>query len=218
MSGVAAITVYPVDVKYQPLNFSDPDINWKDDAINTLRYQNGTWVVQNEYPVFIIRLSDASAMGQPYSLTAGWVILNKTFVGQRIMPASTYNLGKIAFVVTKQGNPMDNLYYEILDASNTVLSSGVFASPSDVPVLFWTWREITLPQSVLIQAGRLYRVMLYSPNSDIQNCYQLIGHEVTFDPAIGYGGFQQQLEYSPDAGRTWSDWTDADAIFRLTTV
>ena len=174
--------------------------------------------MQNEYPVFVIKLSDGSSMGQPYSLTAGWVILNKTYVGQRIIPASTYKVGKIAFVVTKQGYPTDNLYYEVLDASNTILSSGVFASPNDVQVLLWTWREIKLPQPVLMEAGHLYRIMLYSPNSNIQNCYQLIGHEVTFDPTIGYGGLQQQLQYSPDAGKTWSDWTDADALFKLTTT
>ncbi len=216
-TGVFAVTVYPGNNPYQPLNSTDPDINWRDNAINTLQSKNGVWSPQNKYPVFTLSLSDGDAIGDPYSLAAPWVVWGKTYVGQEVQPAMTYNVGKIAFVIAKLGSPKDNLYYAIYDSNNNVLVQGQFASPGDLTTL-WIWRSVTLPHTVTFSAGHVYRIVLYSPNNDLQNAWQLIGFEFSSNYAAGYGGLQDTLTSSLDGGQTWGAWYDADCMFKLTTA
>jgi hypothetical protein len=216
--GEVGIAAFVANSPYQPLNMTDPDINWRDNQINTLNYTAGTWEVLNQYPIFVLVGTDGRMMGQPYSLAAPWVIFGSTYAGERIVPASNYRVGTIAFVVSSQGKPTGNLSYEIMDSTGKVLASGFFASPNQVPQLFWTRIEANLTTPVTLQEGRLYRIVLMAPGTNLTNAYQLIGEELTYSYPLGYGGLQDQLVSTTNGGAIWNDWNDADAMFSLTTV
>ncbi len=216
-TGDFGVTVYPGYEPYQPLNATNPDLNWRDNQINSLKEVGSTWTVENKYPVFTLNLADGSAMGQPYSLAAPWGIFGGTYVGQEMIPTMNYNLGKIAFVIATNGLPKDSLYYTIYDASNNVLAHGNFSSPRNLGVVY-VWQSVTLPQPVSLTAGHLYRIVLSSPGSDKTGLWQLIGFEFSSNYSIGYGGLQNEITSSLDAGSSWSPWYDADAMFRFTTA
>lgn len=214
---VITLHVYQSNVYAQPYNVEDPDIVWADKSMNTLSYSGGKWVEMNEGPIFVVSYSDGRHEGQPYSLLAPWVIHDTSYVGERIVPASNYRIGKIAFDVGLKNQPKDKLHYEIRDSSNTVMATGVFAEASQLTI-WQTWIEVTLPNPVDLQAGKLYRIVLTSPQTDLNNAYLIYGHEFIYDVTIGYGGLQHQLISSNNAGKDWADWTDADAVFKITTV
>ncbi len=213
----ALLLTYSANSLNEPFNSEDPDIVSPDPMINTLTFDGNRWQEENKWPVYAIGFSDGRLEGQPYSLVAQWVINGPTYVGQTIIPASDYKVGKIAFVVNFQGQPTDKLYYEITDSSNEVLVKGVFAETSQVSSTK-KWIEVTLPSPIVFTAGKLYRISLFSPGTSLENAYELYGGEFTYNSSIGYGGLQHQLTVSENSGSTWSDWTDADAIFKITTA
>lgn len=209
------IRAYVANTLAQPLNDEDPDIVWPDPMINTLSYNGEKWREENKWPIFIVGYNDGRHEGQPYSLEAPWVIYSSKYVGQTIIPASNYTIGKIAFVVSVKGEPSDKLYYEIRDSRNEVLSGGLFTEASQLSIRM-TWIEVTLPSPVTFKAGELYRIVLLSPGTDLKNPYHMYGHEFSYDNSIGYGGLQHQLTSSHNAGSTWFENKDADAVFKLT--
>jgi hypothetical protein len=217
LNGTFALFTYQANGFAQPSNPDDPDIVWNDTRMNTLFYSGQIWQEQNKWPIFIIKYSDGRSEGQPYSLSAQWVVCGSTHVGQTIIPASNYTIAKMAFVVGLTGQPNDKLYYQVRDSSNNVLANGLFAK-ADQLTAQRTWIEVTLPSPVKLTAGQLYRFVLLSPGTDLGNAYYLFGHEFTYDQdyGIGYGALQHQLTSSLDGGANWGDNPDADAIFRLT--
>jgi hypothetical protein len=216
LDGVAAVTTYQANGFAQPFNPDDPDILWNDTKMNILSYNGQSWQEQNKWPVFVVGYSDATLEGQPYSLAAPWVVWGSTYVGQTLIPASDYNLSKIAFDVSlKSGTPPDKLYYQVRGSSNDVLAEGVFAEQAQLTVS-QTWIEATLPAPVKLKAGQLYRIFVLSPQTDLNNAYFLYGHEFSYNSTIGYGGLQHQLTSSLNGGATWGENSDADAIFKLT--
>jgi hypothetical protein len=218
LNGVAAIRTYRGSGFAQPSNLEDPDLIWNDPQMNVLTLSDNDWSQQDKWPVFVVGYSDGGLEGQPYSLCAQWVVWGSTYVGQSIIPASDYTVGKIAFDVTSgSGNPQDSLYYKIFDDENLVLSEGFFASSSQLTTS-QTWIEATLSTPVTLKAGKLYRIVLLSPETDLANAYYLFGHEFCYDPIIGYGSLQHQLTSSLTEGNSWSDNVDADAIFKITTA
>jgi hypothetical protein len=44
----------------------------------------------------------------------------------------------------------------------------------------------------------------FSPGTDLDNAYNVYGHEFSYNTSIGYGGLQDQLIISFEAGSTWS--------------
>ena len=217
LNGTAGIRTYKGDGFAQPSNPDDPDIVWDDPKMTVLSLSGGSWNLQNKWPIFIIEYSDGNSEGQPYSLCAQWVVWGSTYVGQSLVPASDYKVGKIAFDVSLgSGNPQDKLYYQIRDASNLVLAEGVFVNRSQLTVS-QTWIETTLARPVTLKAGKLYRIVLLSPQTDLDNAYYLFGHEFCYDPSIGYGSLQHQLTSTLSGGKAWGDNSDADAIFKVTT-
>lgn len=217
LNGTAGIRTYKGDGFAQPSNPEDPDIVWNDPQMTVLSSSGSSWNPENKWPVFIVGYSDGNLEGQPYSLCAQWVVWGSTYVGQSLVPASDYKVGKIAFVVSLgSGNPQDKLYYQIRDASNVVLAEGVFVDPSQLTVS-QTWIEATLATPVTLKAGKLYRIVLLSPQTDLANAYYLFGHEFCYDPSIGYGSLQHQLTSTLSGGEFWGDNKDADAIFKVTT-
>jgi hypothetical protein len=217
LSETVTVYAYQANGYAQPFNAEDPDTVWPDESMKTLSYRGGQWVEEKLGPIFVVGYSDGVREGQPYSLAAPWVIHDAIYVGQRMVPASNYRIGKIAFDVGLKNQPKDKLYYEVRDSNNEVLASGVFAEASQLTI-WQTWIQVTLPTPVELQAGRLYVIALSSPQTDLTNAYLVYGHEFTYDAAIGYGGLQHQMITSQNAGQNWADWTDADAIFKLTTV
>jgi hypothetical protein len=218
LGGAAAIITYQGNGAAQPFNPDDPDIVWSDQRMNTLSYDGNNWQEQNKWPIFVVEYSDDTLEGQPYSISAPWVIYDSTYVGQTIIPASDYEVGKIAFDVSvKASAPQDKLYYQIRDINNDILTDGQFAQPSQLTAL-QTWTEVTLPTPVTFKAGQLYRVVLLSPQTDLATAYHVYGHEFCYNPLIGYGSLQHQLTSSYDGGATWIENDDADAIFKLTTT
>jgi hypothetical protein len=185
--------------------------------MNTLIYDGQGWQEKDKWPIFVVQYDDGRSEGQPYSLSAQWVVWGSTTVGQTIVPASNYTIAKIAFVVGLTGQPKDNLYYEVRDSNNTVLANGLFAEASQLTAQR-TWIEVTLPSAVSLQMGQVYRFVLLSNGTDLGNAYYLFGHEYTYDQdyVAGYGGLQHQLTLSLNNGENWADNQDADAIFRLT--
>jgi hypothetical protein len=113
-SGTAAIVTYQASGFAQPYNPDDPDITWEDVKMNTLFSDGQSWQEQNKWPIFIIEYSDGQQEGQPYSLIAQWVVYGSTYVGQTLIPASDYQMSKVAFVVSAgSGTPQDNLYHQV---------------------------------------------------------------------------------------------------------
>jgi len=224
-SGSAAIFTYETNYPAQPSNPDDPDILWNDDALNVLMYDAG-WHPVDKWPIFAVGYSDGSMTGQPYSLAAPWVVHASTYVGQMVMPASDYKVGKIAFSVslntssalTAEDIPQDSLYYQIRDSNNTILAQGTFAQPSQLSHLSQTWIEVTLTTAVTLKAGQLYRIFVLSPGSDPNNDYFFYGYEFSLNNLGAYGGLQHQLTLSTNGGTTWGDNKDADAMFKLTTT
>ncbi len=208
------IRTYLANAFAKPLNYEDPDVVWPDPMLNTLFYDGEKWREENKWPIFVIGFSDGRYEGQPYSLEAPWVIYRSKYVGQTIIPASDYSIGKIAFVVSVKGEPSDKLYYEIRDQDNKVLVKGVFAT-ADLLTIRMTWIEVSLPSPVEFTAGKLYRIVLLSPETDLENPYHMYGHEFGYNSSIGYGGLQHQLTTSNDAGMKWIENEDADAVFKL---
>jgi hypothetical protein len=218
LNGAAAIITYQGNGAAQPFNPDDPDIVRNDQQMNTLSYDGNNWQEQNKWPIFVVEYSDDTLEGQPYSISAPWVIYDSTYVGQTIIPASDYKVGKIAFDVSvKASAPQDKLYYQIRDSNNNVLANGVFAQSGQLTVS-QTWIEVTLSTSLTLKAGQLYRIVLLSPQTDLANAYHIYGHEFCYNPLIGYGSLQHQLTSSYDGGATWIENDDADAIFKLTTT
>jgi hypothetical protein len=217
LNGTFMVITYQANGFAQPLNPDDPDIVWNDTQMNTLFYDGQTWQKQDKWPIFIVHYFDGRSEGQPYSLSAQWVVWGSTYVGQTIIPASNYTIAKIAFVVGLTGQPTDKLYYQVRDTSNNILANGSFAQAGQLTAQR-TWIEVTLPSPVTLTAGQLYRFVLLSPGTNLANAYYLFGHEFTYDQdyAIGYGALQHQLTSSLDAGANWGDNPDADAIFSLT--
>ncbi len=211
-----SIITYMANGFSQPYDEDDPDIVWKDPMIDSLSYDGESWREENMWPIFVVEYSDGKREGQPYSLAAPWVIHGSTYVGQTIIPSSTYKIGSIAFVVALKGEPTDKLYYEIRGPRNEVLAKGTFAEASQL-TFRKKWIEVPIPP-ITLKAGELYRVVLLSPGTDLENPYHLYGHEFCYDSAIGYGGPQHRLTSSYNAGSTWIDNLDADAIFKLTTT
>ena len=218
LNGTAAIASYQANGFAQPLNPDDPDIVWNDPQMNILYYCGDAWKEQNKWPIFVISYSDGTLEGQPYTLIAQWVVWGATYVGQTLIPASDYNVEKIAFDVSlgSSGAPQDRLYYQVRDSSSNILAEGVFAERSQLNTVR-TWVEATLPTPVTLKAGKLYRISVLSPQTDFANAYYLFGHEFSYNASIGYGGLQYQLTSSYDGGRSWNDNADADAVFKITT-
>lgn len=211
------IRTYLANAFAQPLNYEDPDIVWHDPKMNTLFYDGEKWREENKWPIFVVGYADGKCEGQQYSLEAPWVIYHSKYVGQTIIPASNYSIGKIAFVVSVKGEPSDKLYYEIRDQDNKVLVKGLFATADQLTIRM-TWIEVSLPSPVEFTAGKLYRIVLLSPETDLENPYHMYGHEFGYNSSIGYGGLQHQLTTSTDAGIKWIENKDADAVFKLTQI
>ena len=211
------VKVYPANNLVQPFNDNNLDILWPDPAINTLFYNGKEWQEENKWPIFVIKYSNGMSQGQPYSLDAPWVINGDLYVGQAFTPSSDYQLEKFSFVVNANGKPQDKLYYEIRDSANQIIKKGVFAEPDQLAVAK-RWIEISLDSPVLLGKDQLYRFILLSPKTDLKNSYKVIGHEFTYDNKLGYGGLQNYLTVSYDAGHSWNRWDDADTIFKLTTI
>jgi hypothetical protein len=211
------ILTYMADGFAQPFNNDNPDIVWHDPRMNVLFYDLNGWREENKWPIFVIGYSDNRSEGQPYSLAAPWVIHDQVYVGQEFLPSADYIIGKIAFVVSLKAEPKDRLYYEIRDSNNTVMAKGLFAEKSNLTI-WQTWIEVTLDSPVTLKKGELYRIVLLSPGTDLDNAYNVYGHEFSYNTSIGYGGLQNQMTISYDSGSTWSGWEDADAIFKLTTA
>ncbi len=217
-TGTAGITTYQANGFSQPFNPDDPDIVWNDQKMSMLVFNGNSWQGQNLWPMFIVQHSNGESEGQPYSLIAQWVVWGSTVVGQSIVPASDYKVGKVAFVVSlKAESASDNLYYQIRDANNDVLSEGLFAKSTQLTAS-QTWIEVTLSIPVILKAGQHYRIVLSSPQSTLDNAYHVYGHEFCYDATIGYGSLQHQLTSSLDGGATWGDNSDADAVFKIITT
>jgi len=201
----------------QPLNDKSPDKVWPDPKMETLFFDGKKWRQENSEPIFVIKYADGRSEGQPSSLGAPWLILDKVFVGQIIIPSSNYKLEKISFVVSMYGKPKNPLFYQMRDSSNNILAKGVFSTvvqlnPSP------KWIEVKLDSPVVLKNGELYRIFIFSPETDHYNAFQLYGDEFSYDNNIGYGNVQEQLTISYDSGMTWLPWKDADAIFKLTVL
>jgi len=206
---------YQTNWNIYPFNYMDPDTTLEDNSINTMFFDGASWQVHDKWPIYVIEYADGRTEGQPYSLMAPWVILEKSMVGQTVRPFSNYDISEIAFVVSLEGNPSDNLYYAVYDENNNILRNGTFATPDD---LFTkkVWHQVSLESPLSLNSGELYRFILSSPGTDLDNPYKIYGHEFMLDRSLGYGSVNHHLTKSSD-GLRWSKWYDADTAFKLIT-
>ena len=208
------LLTFPANSPYRPLNISDSDSVAMDKAINTLTYKSGEWTLENKWPVFAVEYEEGGVEGQPYSLSAPWVINEDLHVGQKFIPSRNYKMGSFAFVVGLQGEPTDKLYYEIRDGDNNVIMDGVFATAENLSK--WKkWVSVDLPEPVTLKKDNVYRLLLNSPGTSLENSYRVYGHEFSYDYSIGYGSTRQQLTLSHNGGMSFSDSNDADAVFKI---
>ena len=207
---------YQANTPHQPYNPNNPDNYLDDPSINSLYFDGGKWIEQKKWPSFSILFKDGKKIGQPYTLAAGWVIRDKTWVGQTFIPSLNYSISKIGFVVDKEGEPDLPLFYGIQDSENNILSTGIFTEAKQLS-FGQNWIEIPLENSVFFESEKLYRIYLYSSIPRTDEFYRIFGHEYSFNYDIGYGGLKHRLTISHDNGKNWSAWNDADAIFKLTT-
>jgi len=196
------------------LNHTDPDVTWIDPSINTLFYDGTAWSTTDNWPIFVIKYSNGISDGQPYSLFAPWIIGKERYVGQAVIPYSTYKVDKISFVVGTKGDPTDDLYYSIFDSENNNIADGLFVKQGEIdrrPL----WMSQTLFPSITMEAGKLYRVVLYSPESTFKDGYHVYGHEYMLDKTLGYGSTTHHLTASFNGLKSWIEWYDADAAFKF---
>ena len=210
------VRIYHHNNEAQPLNDNSLEILWPDSNMNTLYYEIADWEVKNNWPVFVVKYSDGRSEGQPYSLAAPWVVYGPRYVGQEIIPSNNYVVEKFGFVAAVKGNPADKLYYEVRDSKNNVLREGLFAERGNLS-LQREFVEVTLDSPLTLRKDSIYRFVLFSPETELQQPYHLYGHEFTFDTSLSYGGLQNILTISYDSGSTWHRWEDADTIFLLQT-
>jgi len=208
------IRVYDIYAPFQPLN-DEQDVPWSDPAMNALFYDGSSWKTSNVWPIFVLNFSDGKAIGQPYSLAAQWVIYGQRHTGQEIVPSVNLVVEKFGFSVALDGEPDDNLCYEIRDSSNKILTHGLFAAPDDL-VLHPDFVEVRLDPPLTFEKDKPYKIVLFSHGSTPENPYHLYGHEFSYDATIGYGGLKHILTTSYDSGTKWNRWEDADTIFALT--
>lgn len=200
---------------YTPFNFKDPDSTWPDDSINTLFFDGDSWIVQDKWPIYVIDYADGFSDGQPYSLMAPWVINESSMVGQTVIPFSNYNVSEFAFVVSHKGNPTDKLYYAVYDNENNILRNGTFATKDQLDKKK-SWHNAILNPPLHLKSGDLYRFVLSSPNTKLENSYRIYGHEFMLDQSLGYGSIIHHLTKSKN-GDNWAKWYDADTAFKLIT-
>ncbi len=215
VSSSVMVLHYKENTPNQPFNFEDPDIYWPDPAINSLQFDGETWMTLDKWPNYLLTFDDGKVDGQPYTLIANWVVQENRPIGQTIIPHSDYNVSKFGFLVSKTGNPTDDLYYGIQDNNDTILAGGLFVEADDLTEKP-TFIEITLDESIKFNAGELYRLYVYSPIPKGEDNYNLFGHEFSYDRTVGYGGEINRLTTSSDF-ENWGAWYDADAVFSLTT-
>ena len=200
-----------------PLNYENPDDTWADPMMNTLFYDGKSWKMQDKWPIFVVEYTNGFSDGQPYSLMAQWVIRDTRIAGQAVRPYSDYKIGSIAFVIDKKGTPKDDFYFTIYDIENNVLEKGIFAKEGEVTNAK-QWHTKILNSPVILHKNQFYQVVLSSPGSDLDNYYEVFGHEYMLDPSIGYGSTRHHLTASYDGGKNWIKWYDADAAFKFITV
>ncbi len=206
---------YQRNTPHQPFNPEDPDIYWPDFAINSLHYNGVDWVILDKWPTYLLSYVDGTVDGQPYTLKANWIVQENRPVGQTLIPHSDYQVSKFAFVVSKNGNPADDLFYGIKDLDNNLLASGMFVKSVDLTKKP-SFIEVSLDEPIDLNAGDLYRFYVYSPIPRGEDNYNLFGHEFSFNKTVGYGGKIHRLTTSSDFEH-WGSWYDADAVFALTT-
>lgn len=211
------LRVYNNNWHINPLNHTDPDETWKDPSINTLFFDGQSWFVTEKWPSFVIKYSNGVSDGQPYTLFAPWIIEKKRYVGQAVIPYSNYKIDEISFVVSSKGNPMDDLHYAIYDSKNKIIRDGIFAKKGDINAFQHWWSKTVWPP-IILESGKLYRVVLYSPNSTQENGYFIYGHEYMLDKTLGFGSTIHHLTASFDGLESWIEWYDADAAFKFITT
>ncbi len=209
-----SLTVYENNWHINSLNHTDPDETWMDPSINTLFFDGESWLVTEKWPSFVIKYSNGVSYGQPYTIFAPWVIGEKRYVGQAVIPYSNYKIDEIAFVVSTKGNPMDDLHYVIYDSENNIIRDGIFAKKGEID-RFENWWSKTIGPPITLESGKLYRVVLYSPNSTIDDGYFVYGHEFMLDKTLGFGSTIHHLTARFNEQGSWTEWYDADAAFKF---
>jgi len=208
------IKSFGIYAPYQPFNDENPVVPWSDKMMNVLYFDGAGWKERNNWPVFVGRYADGRTIGQPYSLLAQWVTYGDRMFGQELIPSSNFVVDQIGFSVAARGMPADRLCYEVRDSNNDVLAQGMFAERDELATIP-AFLQVKLEHPVTLEEGKLYRFVLFSPETKIEEPYHVYGFEYSYDKNIGYGGVQNSLTASFDSGVEWLRWEDADSVFTL---
>ncbi len=183
-------------------------------AVVGLTHAGKSWLETDNWPIYVIKYSNGLSDGQPYTLFAPWIIGEERYVGQAVIPYSSYTINEISFFVGTKGDPKDDLYYAIYDSKDMVMRDGLFAKKGEFqgPP---KWQSASFWPSLTFESGELYRVVLYSPESTLKDGYHVYGHEFMLDKTLGYGSTIHHLTASFNGLESWIEWYDADAAFKF---
>ena len=191
-----------------------------DSKFNVLSF-GGSWTAENLNPLFAIDYAASPSFGSPYRNGSVSGVQGSNAAGEifQVTGGNQYVNRLAAYVYRSAGLPADNLYYVLENVDlNTVVSSGILAAPSSVPVGVADWVEGSLASPVVLLNGYSYRIWFKSPGSGA-NYYTLVsvsdlGSGSYYD-SLTYGGTSSYFENSGDSGNSWNADFTQDLSFRF---
>ncbi len=137
--------------------------------------RGNSWSSLSREPVYVLYYSDGSGEGNPYYIDGVSEVYGSSkdkeanFVGQVISPGSESgelrDIMNVGFMVRRNGNPKDNLYFWIYDlAESEYLIDNTVISDNSVSEEVFEWQDVSF-QSLDFEANRNYLFYLSSPGS-----------------------------------------------------
>ena len=99
-------------------------------------------------------------MGTPILFFAQWAIGDERYVGQAVIPYSSYEVDEDCFCSSsKRKTQWMICTMAIYDSENSVMRNGTFANKEELKTTRHWW-STTISPSITLESGKLYRVVL----------------------------------------------------------
>lgn len=202
-----------------PQNQTLPYDGASDSNSNTL-FRTYDWSTQDYQPIYLLETVTPAYEGNPCETYTSQSVYGTNYVGEKLTVSGGDQLvDTIGFYVRKNSltSPNDHLYYQIRDATDAVVSSGTLVAKTAVTTTY-SWYNATLASPLNLANGAIYRVNLYSTNSNSSYYYQVLRTENTNDSAYNgrnYNGTGSVYCSSANGGSSWTDSNQYDIPFRL---
>ena len=203
-----------------PDNNIIPYDNSLDPARAVLQNSGAGWEIRDDKnPVFMIGYTDSTYEGTPYYLINNSIVNGTEWASQEHQVEETLVVKTIGFYVNKATavTPADDLYYEIRDASETVLRSGILVTKEDITQNY-TWHDVSLSSPLQLDAGSNYRFVVNSPLSNTTDHYKIrrtYANNDAISIGLTYLGNTSKFSASSNSGSTWIATEYRDLVFRF---